>query len=67
MSNNRIRILEELFKDVEIKIKKLEDSKENLQELSKLMETRTTYLNELKELRRRQYEESQRVDFEDDR
>lgn len=65
MFEHRIKILEESYKQVENKIKLVEA--EDSEELSKLISLKNKYLIELRELRRQQYDYSQRVDFEDDR
>lgn len=66
--SNRIRTLEESYNLVEIQISNLEKSDDADQDkLSKLREAKNKYLNELRILRREQYEYHQQVDFGDDR
>jgi hypothetical protein len=64
----RIKILEESYRVLDNKLFQLEKTGEaDTEELKKLQEQKNKYLNELRELRRRQYDDSQRVDFDDDR
>lgn len=66
--STRIKTLEESYNQVEIQISKIEKSENPDQEkLRSLIEAKTKYLNELRIMRRAQYEASQTVDFEDDR
>lgn len=68
MYESKIRMLEESYRLIDNQLFQLERSgKGDPEEIKKLRETRTKYLNELRQLRRQQYEESQHVDFGDDR
>jgi len=68
MCEQRIKTLEESYRLVDNQLFQLEKKgKADPEQIKKLQETKTKYLNELRELRRRQYEESQHVDFGDDR
>lgn len=65
---SRIRTLEESYKLVEIQINNLENAEVVDQEkLQRLREAKSNYWNQLRDLRRAQYEDSQRVEFDDDR
>lgn len=65
----RIRQLEHLHTDVDNKISVMEKNSPLTQEtlLHELKKQRMAYRNELSSLRKLQYEESQRVHFDDDR
>lgn len=66
--SNRIRTLEESYSQVEIQINTIEKSENpDKEKLSKLNEAKAKYLNELRIMRRAQYEANQIVDFGDDR
>jgi hypothetical protein len=66
--SNRIKTLEESYNQVEIQISIIEKSENpNQEKLSRLHETKTKYLNELRIMRRAQYESQQEVDLGDDR
>lgn len=67
MYDSKIRSLEESFKLVEAQINKLQQSNEDHEKLNKLLDTKNKYLLELRDLRRKQYEYNQTVDFGDDR
>ncbi len=68
MYDSKIKTLEESYRLIDNKIFQLEKTGEaDTEELKKLQEQKNKYLNELRELRRRQYDDSQRVDFDDDR
>lgn len=63
---NRIRTLEESYRMVQDQIEILEQSeKPDKKKLSELCEYREKYLTQLREYRRAQYDEDQRVDFDD--
>jgi hypothetical protein len=66
---NRIRQLERLHQDIDNKIDVMEKNHPGVQEtlLHDLKKQRLTYRDELSRLRRQQYEQSQIVDFDDDR
>lgn len=65
---SRIKTLEESYKLVEIQINNLENAEVVDQEkLQRLREAKSNYWNQLRDLRRAQYEDSQRVEFDDDR
>lgn len=65
--SNRIRTLEESFRLVEIQIAAVEQSDNpDKAKLANLLESRNKYLNQLRDLRRAQYENSQIVDFGDE-
>jgi hypothetical protein len=61
--SGRIRMLEESYRLVEAQISNTTDT----DKLAQLNDTKTKYLNQLRELRRLEYEERQIVDFSDDR
>jgi hypothetical protein len=66
MYENRIKTLEESYRLVEIQIANLEKADDvDTKKLSKLLEARDKYLDQLRLLRRAQYEDSQTVDFDD--
>lgn len=66
--STRIKFLEESYKSVEIQINTIEQSENpDKEKLNSLRETKNRYLNDLRELRRAQYEANQIVDFGDDR
>ncbi len=68
MYDSKIKTLEESFRLVEAQINQLQQSNGgDSEKLQKLLETKNKYLLELRELRRKQYEYSQTVDFGDDR
>jgi hypothetical protein len=68
MYDSKIKTLEESFRLVEAQINQLQQSNSgDSEKLQKLLETKNKYLLELRELRRKQYEYSQTVDFGDDR
>lgn len=68
MYEQRIRTLENLYKSVEGEIDTLQQRPNVDQDkLKTLTETKTRYLSELRELRRKQYDYDQYVKFEDDR
>jgi hypothetical protein len=68
MYEQRIRTLENLYKSVENEIDTLQQRPNTDQDkLKTLTETKTRYLSELRELRRKQYDYDQYVKFEDDR
>jgi hypothetical protein len=56
-------MLEESYRLVEAQISNTTDT----DKLAQLNDTKTKYLNQLRELRRLEYEERQIVDFSDDR
>jgi len=63
---NRIRTLEESYRMVQSQIEKLEPVENaDKKKLSELYEYREKYLTQLREYRRAQYDEDQRVDFDD--
>jgi len=63
---SKIRMLEESYRIIEAQISTLEKSENpDKDKLTKLYENKNKYLMELRELRRLQYEESQRVEFDD--
>lgn len=65
---NRIKTLEESYRLVEIQISNIEKVENiDIDKLTKLREAKSKYLSELSFLRRAQYEESQNVDYDDDR
>lgn len=66
---NRIRQLERLHQDIDNKIDVMEKNHPGVQEtlLNDLKKQRLAYRDELSRLRRQQYEQSQTVDFDDDR
>jgi hypothetical protein len=66
--SGRIRMLEESYRMIEVQISNVEKSENPDQsKLAELHETKNKYLIQLRELRRLQYDESQRVDLSDDR
>jgi len=66
--SNRIKTLEESYNQVEVQIGVISNSENPDQEkLSKLNEAKIKYLNELRVMRRAQYESHQEVDLGDDR
>lgn len=66
--SSRIKMLEESYRLIESQINSLLDSENPDQvKLTKLRETKSNYWDQLRELRRAEYEENQRVDFDDDR
>lgn len=68
MYESKIRTLEESYRLIDNKLFHLEKSgKADPEEIKKLQETKTRYLNELRQLRRQEYDDSQRVNFDDDR
>lgn len=68
MYESRIRHLEKLHQDVDNRVDVMEKTGLfNDTNLNTLKKQRLEYRDELSRLRRLQYEESQRVDFEDDR
>ena len=63
---NRIKTLEEAYRILEAQIKNIEDSEnKDKDKLSSLYESKNRCLMQLRELRRLDYEESQRVEFDD--
>lgn len=64
----KIKTLEESYRVVESQIETIEKS-DNIdkEKLAKLYETKNRCLMQLRELRKLQYEEDQRVDLSDDR
>jgi hypothetical protein len=63
---SRIKTLEESYRLVDIQISNLEKSDPvDVSKLDRLKESKNNYLTQLRELRRLQYEDSQRVDFDD--
>lgn len=68
MFEQQIRILEEKFRLVDNQIFQLEKSEsKDSEQLNKLKDERISYLNELRILRRKQYDHDQSIDFGDDR
>lgn len=68
MYENRIRHLERLHQDVDNRVDVMEKTGVfNDTNLNTLKKQRLEYRDELSRLRRLQYEESQQVNFEDDR
>jgi hypothetical protein len=67
MSNtSKIKMLEESYRMIETQISNLEKSDSpDKDKLSSLYETKNKYLMQLRELRRLDYEDSQRVEFDD--
>ena len=66
MYHSRIKMLEESHRLVEIQIANLEKSENvDTEKLDRLKESKTKYLDQLRLLRREQYEDSQTVDFDD--
>jgi hypothetical protein len=66
--SNKIRTLEESHRLVTTQIETIQQSANPDQEkLKTLVEARDKYLNELRVFRRAQYEESQSVNYDDDR
>lgn len=66
MYDSRIKMLEESHRLVEIQIANLEKSENvDTEKLDRLKESKTKYLDQLRLLRREQYEDSQTVDFDD--
>lgn len=64
----RIKTLEESYSLVEAQINKLQQSeKMDPVKLNKLTETKNKYLSELRMLRKAQYDDSQSINFDDDR
>lgn len=62
----RIKSLEEFFRIAEVQINNEEKSATpDKEKLSKLYESKNRYLMQLRELRRLEYEEGQRVEFDD--
>jgi len=65
---SKIRMLEESYRMIEMQISSLEKSDNpDKDKLANLYESKNKYLTQLRELRRLDYEESQRVEFGDDR
>ena len=63
---NRIRTLEESYRVVQTQIETLEKTENSdKKKLNELYEYREKYLTQLREYRRAQYDEDQRVDFDD--
>ena len=63
---NRIRTLEESYRVVQTQIETLEKlENSDKKKLNELYEYREKYLTQLREYRRAQYDEDQRVDFDD--
>lgn len=64
----KIKILEESFRLVENQLFQLEKTgSKDSDKIKQLTDTKTKYLNELRQLRKAAYEASQEVDFGDDR
>lgn len=65
---NRIKSLEESYRLVEVQLS-IQEKQEPIDEekLKKLRDARNKYLNELRDLRRAQYDYHQTVDYGDDR
>jgi prefoldin subunit 5 len=65
--SNRIKTLEESYRLVNEQINNLQQSKlVDNDRLKKLTDARAKYFNELRELRRAQYEDSQNIDYGDE-
>lgn len=65
---SRIKTLEESYRVVDNQLFQLEKTgAADPVKLASLQETRAKYLNELRELRRKQWDHDQSVDFGDDR
>ena len=66
---NRIRHLEQLHHDIDAKIDFMENKHPHVEEikLHEMKKQRLAYRDELSTLRRHQYEESQIVNFDDNR
>lgn len=66
---HRIKTLEESYRLISIEIEKQEKAEnKDVEKLSKLNETRNRYLNDLRALRRAQWDnDHERVNFDDDR
>lgn len=66
---HRIKTLEESYRLISIEIEKQEKAEnKDVEKLSKLNETRNRYLNDLRSLRRAQWDnDHERVNFDDDR
>lgn len=63
---NRIRTLEESYRVVQTQIETLEKTENSdKKKLNELYDYREKYLTQLREYRRKQYDEDQRVDFDD--
>lgn len=68
MYEAKIKMLEESYRIIDNQLFQLEKTgKADPEQIKKLQQTKTKYLNELRELRRLEYESSQHVDFGDDR
>lgn len=68
MYEQKIKTLENLYRSVEGEIDTLQQRPNvDPNKLKTLTETKTRYLSELRELRRKQYDYDQHVKFEDDR
>ena len=68
MYENKIRILEESFRVINDKINDAEkDTNFNKDTLSSLQKQREIIYNELRRIRRLEYEETQQVNLDDDR
>lgn len=69
MYEAKIKTLEESFKQIENKINQLQKTENaDFDEISKLITIKNRYLIELRDLRKRQWEEDyDRVNFDDDR
>jgi small-conductance mechanosensitive channel len=67
MYSEKIRRLENVFADQTTKIDLLKNDASKAMELKTLIEQRSNTLTELSKLRRLQYEEHERVRFDDDR
>lgn len=66
---SKIKMLEETYLNLNVKIDTLQNSKDyNKEELQKMIGQRTKYLSELSRFRKLQWEEDhERVEFDDDR
>lgn len=68
MYENRIRTLENIYKNIENDIDTLQKNPtHDSDKLKSLIESKNKYLSELRELRKRQYEHNQFVNFDDER
>jgi DNA-directed RNA polymerase alpha subunit len=67
MYEAKIRMLEESYRLVDNQLFQLEKTgKADPEQIKKLQEQKNKYLNELRELRKKQYDQGQTVDFGDD-
>lgn len=66
--SNRIKVLEESYRILESQIITLEKQENpDIDKLNSLRENKKNCLDQLKDLRRKQYEHYQEVNFDDDR